>query len=168
MKEYCKKTLCHKVRKNKYIDSKSEKNTYNRLFRIRICWIKTRKQSWIRIQPKILQQSKSHVAVTLHQKEKPLYLFRDLTTNSVLFTVPSTFVGGKNLNFYPSLLYLWLSAYAAHLPVTVQMNSCLYETASFPGNQIVNEDEQLLPEQLITQWLLAAVHNFSARAPCLS
>ena len=46
------------------------------------------------------------------------------------------------------------------------MNSCLYETASFPGNQIVNEDEQLLPEQLITQWLLAAVHNFSARAPC--
>ena len=49
--------------------------------------------------------------------------------------LPSTFVGEKNLNFYPSLPYLWLSACAAHdpLPVTVQMNSCLYETAFFPG-----------------------------------
>ena len=47
------------------------------------------------------------------------------------------------------------------------MNSCLYETAFFPGNKITDEDEQLLPEQLITQWLLTPVQNFPARAPCL-
>ena len=38
---------------------------------------------------------------------------------------------------------------AAHLPVTLQMNSCLY------GNSISDESEQL-----ITRWPWAPVHNF--------
>ena len=37
-------------------------------------------------------------------REKSLYLFRDMTTNSPFLSSP--FVGGKNLNFYPSLPYL--------------------------------------------------------------
>ena len=61
-------------------------------------------------------------------KKKPLYLFREKATIARFF-LPSNFFGGKNLNFYPSLTYLWLIACAAHLPITVQMNSCLYEIA---------------------------------------
>ena len=58
-----------------------------------------------------------------------------MLTISVLFTY-GTFVGGKNLYFYPSVPIFDLvhNEHAAHLPVSVQMNGCLYETAFFPSN----------------------------------
>ena len=68
-------------------------------------------------------------------QEKPLHLFRDTVWRLIgpVYQI-CTFFLGTYLNFYPSLPYLWLSACAAHLPVTVQMNSCISETAFFPGN----------------------------------
>ena len=77
------------------------------------------------------------------------------------------FVGGGGSPFSPPLPYIWSSAHAAHLLVSVQMNSCLPEQL-LSGNWINAEENSFYPNSWLPGNFCYKSIIFSAHAPCLA
>ena len=73
---------------------------------------------------------------------------------------------GEYVSFAHPLPYLWSSASAVHLLITVQMSICLSEQL-LPGNWITGEENSCYPNSSLPRNLWIQSIIFSARAPCL-
>ena len=66
--------------------------------------------------------------------------------------IPSTVCGEENLLLPPPLTHLWSSARAAHLLVSVQMNSCIPELL-LPGNWKTDKENNCYPNSSLSGYL---------------
>ena len=104
---------------------------------------------------------KSNIIVKRNAQETPLPVQGKTITPGLNYLV-LFFWGGGGSSFAPPLSYLWSSARAAHLIVSVQMNYCL-PSQLLPNKWITDEENSCYPKNFSYLYIIFAC----GRSPCL-